>query len=309
MYDFSVTLIKGGISGERDISLLSALNVEKSLIALGIDYSSIDFTSLNDLSYLSNVKNNIAFIALHGGFGENGGIQSVMDMLKIHYTHSGVIASAIGMDKMFAKNIMHSLNIETPKARYISNSFSFEILNKQDCIIKPIKSGSSLDIITKHNYKTKQNLDLLLKQGLMLEDYIYGQELQVAILDDKPIGVAEIKHEGEIFDYSSKYTHGLARKILPPSISTKIYNKAMEQALNMHKYIGCRCISRSDFIYETTTDKLFLLEINTHPGLTETSILPIIAQYYQNLSMKDIVNIIIKSAIQQLKQSTQNLAY
>ncbi len=286
----NIIVLKGGSSNEREVSLSSGEEVEIALSQLNFKYSSIDVMSLQDISSL-NPEKDFAFIALHGGQGENGEIQSTLSMMNIPYTHSPPAACAIAMNKVIAKNIMLSIGINTPKSYKItsSNRRNLQQFFRGPFVVKPIDGGSSIGIFTSDNLPENNILE-----NYIAEEYIPGHELQVGVLNDEAIGVIEIVQDGMICSYNHKYIQNKSITIMPPRVSNNVINLAMQQAYLLHLHLGCKSVSRSDFRYNNKTNELKMLEINTHPGLTKTSFLPKICFHYKNMNMKEIVKQIIE---------------
>ncbi len=273
-----IAILRGGISDEKEISILTANQVYNTLqnkydtvlIDVGYDCKKL----VNDLI---SCNANIVFNCLHGSFGEDGQIQSILNYLKLPYTHSGVLASSIAMNKIISKNFFKSFNVCHPK--------HFNILNElkdshYPIIIKPICGGSSNNLIKAENkeqlnafkIKNKNNLD-----KFMLEEFIDGREITVGILEDKICGIMEIIFDSDVYDFKNKYQE-IATHIINPELNKKITEKLKETSLVIHNEINCKCLSRLDFRYNEKIDEIFLLEINTQPGLTINSLLPEMAK-------------------------------
>ena len=215
---------------------------------------------------------------MHGYFGEDGQVQSILNYLKIPYTHSGVLTSAILMNKLVSKQLFTNKGITTP------NSFNIENLKKDQLIypliIKPINGGSSNGLFKINNSKELDKFILNKKNKLnklMIEEYICGRELTVGILENKICGIMEIKFNEEIYDYENKYIN-IAEHIIDPKLPKKIKEKLINVSLEVHKSFNCNCISRIDFRYDEDNQKVYLLEVNTQPGLTKNSLLPEMAK-------------------------------
>jgi len=223
---------------------------------------------------------------LHGQFGEDGYIQTILESFKIPYTHSGVIASSIAMDKEISKKIFKSNKIRTPK--FIIYSFNKENLNlikeidrklKFPVVVKPINEGSSVNvyICTKKNIKKILN-SLKSYKRVMIEEFIAGREIQVAIMGNKKLGAIELKPKRKFYDYQAKYnSKAKTEHIIPVDITKKKLEEVMNMALRAHQIIGCKGISRSDFKFYN--NKFYILELNTQPGMTKLSLVPEIANY------------------------------
>ena len=297
-----VVLLVGGKSRERKVSEMSGESVYKALIELGYKVTKLN-PGDNFINELINLRPDIIFNCLHGTFGEDGAIPGILEWLRIPYTHSGVKASAIAMDKIVTKNLAFTHNINTPKHIEIKSEDLFDMLEKgvepinYPYVIKPIDQGSTIGIyfiMDEKSIKPKR-ADWDFGEKILIEEYIPGQELSILVFRDKSIGVLELKPKSNFYDYESKYIEGLTEHIYPAMIPKDIEEKVMEMALTMHKTIGCRTISRSDFRYDGNRREVFFLELNTHPGFTELSIVPDIA-HHNGISFKKLVEQLIQDA-------------
>ena len=280
-----ILIISGGVSKERSISLDTGLQVANELKKNG--YKVKISEPNNDLKKnISQFKPAVIFNALHGQFGEDGYIQTILESFKIPYTHSGVIASSIAMDKEISKKIFKSNKIRTPK--FIIYSFNKENLNlikeidrklKFPVVVKPINEGSSVNvyICTKENIKKILNSMKSYKR-VMIEEFIKGREIQVAIMGNKKLGAIELKPKRKFYDYQAKYnSKAKTLHIIPVDITKKKLEEVMNMALRAHQIIRCKGISRSDFKFYN--NKFYILELNTQPGMTKLSLVPEIANY------------------------------
>ena len=281
-----ILIISGGISKERKISLDTGKQVKKELIKNNyiVKIAEPDFKLVNKIKLF---KPNIIFNALHGQFGEDGYIQTILESIGIPYTHSGVISSAIAMDKEISKKLFIKNNIITPKFfTYTfdkSNKDLVKLINKKlkfPVVIKPINEGSSVNVFICSKKNIIKNLKFLENyKKIIIEEFIPGREIQAAIINDKKLGAIELKPRRKFYDYVAKYSSKAKTKHLIPVDLKKIeYNKLMDLAIKAHKIIGCRGVTRSDFKYYK--GKFFLLEINTQPGMTSLSLVPEIAAYH-----------------------------
>ena len=280
-----ILIISGGISKERLISLDTGLQVANELKKNGYKVK-ISEPNNNLKKNISQFKPGVIFNALHGQFGEDGYIQTILESFKIPYTHSGVIASSIAMDKEISKKIFISNKINTPK--FIIYSFNKENLNlineidrklKFPVVVKPINEGSSVNvyICTKKNIKKILNSMKSYKR-VMIEEFIGGREIQVAIMGNKKLGAIELKPKRKFYDYHAKYnSKAKTEHIIPVDMTKKKLEQVMNIALKAHKIIGCKGISRSDFKFYK--NKFYILELNTQPGMTKLSLVPEIANY------------------------------
>ena len=271
-----ISILQGGISDESEISLLSAKEVYRTLknkynVTL-IDVNR-DCTKL--ISDIKKSKPDIIFNCLHGYFGEDGQIQSILNYLEIPYTHSGVLTSSILMNKYFSKILFEKLGVATPIGNLIAN-INLEKKIRFPLIVKPICGGSSNQLFKIND--SNQLSFFLEKKKKILDKFIYekfisGRELTVGILDNKVCGVMEIIFDDEIYDYKNKYLK-IAKHEINPRLPKKILNLLISISENIHNKMNCNCVSRLDFRYSEENEKIFLLEVNTQPGLTKNSLLP-----------------------------------
>jgi len=296
-----ILILSGGISKERLISLDTGLQVAKELKKNGYKVK-ISEPDNKLVKNINQFKPNIIFNALHGQFGEDGYIQTILEGFKIPYTHSGIISSSIAMDKEISKKIFLKNKINTPK--YIKYSFDKKNSNiikaidnklKFPVVVKPINEGSSVNVYI----CTKKNIIKILKsvksyKQIMIEEFIAGREIQVAILGNKKLGAIELKPRRKFYDYQAKYnTNAKTQHIIPVKLSKNKLDEVMSMALNAHKLIGCRGVTRSDFKFYK--NKFYLLEINTQPGMTKLSLVPEIASY-NGISFIQLIEWILKDA-------------
>ena len=299
-----VLILGGGISKERLISLETASAVYKALIKK--NYKVIICEPDGNLTNkIKSFKPNIVFNALHGQFGEDGYIQTVLESQKVKYTHSGVLASSIAMDKEISKKIFIKKKILTPK--YIK--FNFSKSNKIDkklifmiqkklkfpVVVKPINEGSSVNVYICSKKNFIQNLKkLVLYKEILIEEFIPGKEIQVAILGNRKLGAIEIKPKRKFYDYEAKYNvKAKTKHIIPVEMSKKNLEKVLNIALKAHNSIGCKGVTRSDFKFYK--NRFFLLETNTQPGMTKLSLVPEIAAY-AGMSFINLIEWILKDA-------------
>ncbi len=297
-----VIILGGGISKERPISLETARSVYNELKKNKNYKSIIVEPDSNFIKKIKSFKPDIIFNALHGQFGEDGYIQTIIESQKINYTHSGVLASAIAMDKEVSKKIFLKNKILTPK--YIKYNFNeknkniFSIIKKKfkfPVVIKPINEGSSVNVYI----CTKQNLLRNLKKlsnynEILIEEFIPGREIQAAIMGNIKLGAIELKPKRKFYDYKAKYSvKAKTKHIIPVDLKRKKMKELMNIALKAHKLIGCKGITRSDFKF--FKNKFYLLEINTQPGMTKLSLVPEIANY-RGINFADLIKWILKDA-------------
>ena len=296
-----ILILSGGISKERLISLDTGLQVAKELKKNGYKIKICEPDN-NLFKTISTFKPNIIFNALHGQFGEDGYIQTILEQFKIPYTHSGVIASSIAMDKEISKKIFIKNKINTPK--FIKHTFekkNFELIKtiemrlKFPVVVKPINEGSSVNvyICTKKNISKILNLMKYYKQ-VMIEEFIGGREIQVAIMGNNKLGAIELKPKRKFYDYQAKYdAKAKTEHIIPVELSKNKLDEVMNMALKAHKVIGCKGVTRSDFKFYN--NKFYLLEINTQPGMTSLSLVPEIARY-KGITFIELIEWILKDA-------------
>jgi D-alanine-D-alanine ligase len=294
-----VGVLMGGTSSEREVSLKSGNAVYKALKSL--KYRAVRIDAADDLcETLKNEKIDLAFIALHGGHGENGAVQGMLEILNIPYTGSGILASALAMDKEASKKVFRYHGIPMPPFKIIQKS-EFGLLRRSagagnrksaesvsrnlhfafdmPWVIKPASEGSSVGV---EIVREKSDIEPALRQAfefgdrVIVEKYIAGKEIQIGILNNTVLGGVEVRPSLEFYNYEAKYTAGLTEYILPPHISKQTYSRTAKAALAAHMALGCSGATRVDLIVDQEGNS-FVLEVNTIPGMTETSLLPKIA--------------------------------
>ncbi len=296
-----ILIISGGISKERLISLETGKQVAKELKKnkYSVKISEPNFELFKKIS---SFKPNIIFNALHGQFGEDGYIQSILESVKIPYTHSGVISSAIAMDKVLSKKIFIKNQLLTPK--YLIYLFDkskkdlIKLIQKKlnfPVVIKPINEGSSVNVFICNKKNIIKKLKILKNyKKIIIEEFIPGREIQAAIIGKKKLGAIELKPKREFYDYQAKYNSKAKTKhIIPVDLSKQNYNKLMNIAYKAHNLIKCRGVTRSDFKFYK--GKFYLLEINTQPGMTSLSLVPEIASYH-GINFIKLIELILKDA-------------
>ncbi|MGL9758300.1 MAG: D-alanine--D-alanine ligase [Wolbachia sp.] len=297
----TIAILSGGFSCEREISLMSGKAVKKALDSLSYNTIEIDVDS-NIAQKLKKTNPDLAFIALHGLYGEDGCIQGLLEILGIKYTHSGIMASAVAMNKAMSKHIFRSLNIDTPEGDVISREGLLKNNIKIDYpyVLKPINEGSSIGvhmIFSHEDYLELKNNSSTIMEKMIIEEYIPGIELHTAVLMNEAIGTMEIRPKNKFYDYEAKYTDGFAEHIFPTEIPDNIYKMTLEHALKVHQFLGCKTVSRSDFRYNPKNNTLKMLEINTHPGFTELSLVPEIAKLTKGINFNELIKIIVKDSL------------
>tara|TARA_B100000886_G_scaffold324158_1_gene268585 strand:+ start:1762 stop:2697 length:936 start_codon:yes stop_codon:yes gene_type:complete len=300
-----VLVVLGGTSGERSVSLDSGKACVKALKKKKYSVSTFD-PKFQNYNLINKNKIDAIFNALHGKNGEDGIAQTYFEYLKIPYTHSGVLSSYYCMNKLISKKIFKKYKISTPKFFKISlNSYNKKTLKKKinqikltfPIVVKPINEGSSLGVkISKNIINLDVTIKNLLKKydELMIEQFIGGQEIQVAVINNVSIGAIELEPKRSFYDYKAKYSKTAKTKhIMPARLNKKNYSEALRLALKAHKALNCRGISRADFKFYN--NKFYLLEINTQPGMTKLSLAPEIASYY-GIDFPNLVEKILSDA-------------
>ena len=296
-----ILIISGGISKERAISLATGKQVAKELVKNDYDVKIID-PNYKLFEIIKSFKPNIIFNALHGQFGEDGYIQTILENTGIPYTHSGVISSAIAMDKDLSKKIFIKNRILTPKyILYEFNKSKYNLIKliekklKFPVVIKPINEGSSVNVFICNKSSIIKNIKLLKNyKKIILEEFIPGREIQAAIIGSKKLGAIELKPKRKFYDYQAKYnSKSKTEHIIPVDLQNSDFDILMNIALKAHKLIKCRGVTRSDFKF--FNGKFYLLEINTQPGMTNLSLVPEIAAYY-GINFIKLIEMILSDA-------------
>ncbi|HVZ69325.1 MAG TPA: D-alanine--D-alanine ligase [Rhizomicrobium sp.] len=276
-----VAVLLGGMSAEREVSLVSGRACAKSLREEGFDVVEID--AKDDLAaQLKAAKPDVAFNALHGRWGEDGCVQGLLELLRIPYTHSGVLASALAMHKQRAKDVFRAAGLPVVDSIVAHRrEAGSRHLMEPPYVVKPVNEGSSVGvyIIRKGDNRPPAELgsdSWQLSDLMMVEEYVPGRELTVAVMGGKALAVTEIVPKTAFYDYEAKYASGGSEHVIPARIPPAIAEKAMRHAEKAHEILGCRGVSRADFRYDDsgTNHRLILLEVNTQPGMTPTSLVP-----------------------------------
>ena len=282
-----IVVLMGGLSGERKISLLTGKACSKALKKKGYKVVDLDAKGYF-VDELKQLKPKIVFNALHGKYGEDGFVQSILESLKIPYTHSGVLSSSLAMDKELSRLIFIKNNLKVPKYFLLQKDHqgnsNKKFNNKKikfPIVIKPINEGSSLGVSICKNKKQFTNKYKKLMENydrILVEEYIPGREIQVAVMGEKALGAIELVPRRQFYDYTAKYSNtAQTQHIMPAPLSPKKYKEILGLAKKAHELLGCRGITRSDFRF--FKNKFYLLETNTQPGMTKLSLVPEIAQY------------------------------
>jgi D-alanine-D-alanine ligase len=287
----TIAVLMGGLSAEREVSLNSGKACAKALREKGYEVTEIDVS--RDLAAVVQAltpRPKAVFNALHGRWGEDGCVQGMLELLQIPYTHSGVLASALAMDKQMAKTVVATAGVTSPEGLVIKAAE----LAKGDpmarpYVVKPVREGSSVGVRIVRKGDNQPPISVhgwAPEQDLLVEPFIDGRELTVSVMGDKALAVTEIRPLGDgFYDYDAKYSEDnkvAAVHVLPAEVPTAIYDQAMAASLAAHKALGCRGVSRSDFRYDDTRAQpgsLYYLETNTQPGMTATSLVPEQARY------------------------------
>ena len=291
-----IVVLMGGLSGERKISFLTGKACSKALKKKGYKVVDLDAKGYF-VDELKQLKPKIVFNALHGKYGEDGFVQSILESLKIPYTHSGVLSSSLAMDKELSRLIFIKNNLKVPKYFLLQKDHqgnsNKKFNNKKikfPIVIKPINEGSSLGVSICKNKKQFTNKYKKLMENydrILVEEYIPGREIQVAVMGEKALGAIELVPRRQFYDYTAKYSNtAQTQHIMPAPLSPKKYKEILGLAKKAHKLLGCRGITRSDFRF--FKNKFYLLETNTQPGLTKLSLVPEIAQYC-GIKFEDLV--------------------
>jgi D-alanine-D-alanine ligase len=304
-----IAVLMGGRSLERDVSLKSGQRVASALKEKGYEIKQLDVDE-NLIPTLDKDRPDLVYIALHGKYGEDGTIQEILEILNIPYTGPGVYSSIIGFDKVLSKEIFKNEGIPSPPFYALSES-SFKEMGASELlpdiaekiglplIIKPSAQGSALGIKIAH---TSEELPraiigaLSYDKKVLLEKFIKGKEVSVSILGDETLPVVEIIPKKEYFDFESMYTMGKTDYFIPARIDKELESKVVEIAKKVHKALRCENLSRTDIIIEDGTNQPFVLELNTSPGMTDTSLLPMCAEV-AGINFPDLVEKIVKLAL------------
>jgi D-alanine-D-alanine ligase len=296
-----VAVLMGGWSAEREVSLRSGKACADALTRVGYRVTPIDVTP-DIASALKAAKPDVALNVLHGRPGEDGTLQGLLEILGIPYSHSGVLASAVAMQKDYAKVLFRAAGVSVAEDRVLSRfEAGKEHVLPPPYVIKPIAEGSSVGvfIVTKEHARPPQELfrdDWQFGEKVMVERYIPGKELTCAVLGDRALDVIEIVPMTRFYDYEAKYATGGSKHVLPAQILPNVYQEVRRLSLAAHNALGCRGVSRADFRYDDRgTGELVCLEVNTQPGMTETSLVPELAAY-AGITFDELVRWMVEDA-------------
>lgn len=295
-----VTVLMGGASAEREVSLRSGTAAATALTEAGYAVAKVDVTR-DPAAMVRDVlasSPDVVFNALHGRFGEDGCVQGVLNLLGIPYTHSGLLASAAAMDKAFARGMFQSAGIPVAEGHVVRKGEASPI--RRPYVVKPLNEGSSFGV-----YIVKGGSICPLAEWpfegdeVLVEAFIPGRELTVAVMGDRALGALEITSDRGFYDYEAKYAPGGSRHLMPAPLRKDYYDEALRLALLSHQVLGCRGVSRTDLRYDDTqpgkSPKLYVLEVNTQPGMTATSLVPEIAAHC-GISFPELVRWMVENA-------------
>ena len=298
-----VAVLMGGWSAEREISLVSGAKCAEALERTGFKVTRID-VKRDVADVLAKLKPDVAFNALHGRWGEDGCMQGLLEIMGIPYTHSGVLASSLAMDKERAKIAFRDAGIPCAPSKVINRHRVAEAGIPAPYVIKPVNEGSSVGVylVRKGDNRPPEILTSdkwTLGEEVMVEEFIPGRELTVAVQGNRALAVTEIfNNVGDFYDYEAKYAKGGSTHVIPAEVPKKIFDEAMDYARKAHQVLGCRGVSRTDFRYDDTKGapgRLIILETNTQPGMTPTSLVPEQAAHCK-MSFDELVSWMIEDA-------------
>lgn len=295
-----IGVLMGGLSAEREVSLKSGAAVHEALLARGYDAVAID-VDRDIAQLLLREWVDVAFVSLHGRFGEDGTIQGLLEIMGIPYTGSGVLASALAMHKVFAKKIFQGSGLTIAPYRVLrrgdpldglADAFGFPL------VVKPSQEGSSVGVsIVRKPEQLKAAVELAFgyDREILVEQFVKGREIQVGILEERALGAIEIVPKREFYDFEAKYTPGMAEHICPAPLPPELYEKVLQAGEAAHLALGCAGYSRVDFLV-TEQGECYVLEVNTLPGMTSLSLLPEIAQKEAGIGFEELVERILATA-------------
>jgi len=300
-----IAVLMGGWSAEREVSLMSGNGVADALESIGHRVSRIDMDR-NVAQVIAGLKPDVVFNALHGTPGEDGTVQGMLDLMQIPYTHSGLVTSVIAIDKVLTKQALVPHGIPMPGGRVVKSAELFERDPlPRPYVVKPVNEGSSVGIAivtADGNYGDPIGRDVAGPwqdfEELLAEPYVRGRELTTAVLGDTALGVTELRPKSGFYDYDAKYTDGMTEHVVPADIPEEIAAACKALALEAHRLLGCRGCSRADFRWddERGIEGLFLLEVNTQPGMTPLSLVPEQARHC-GISYAELCDRIVRDAL------------
>lgn len=297
-----IAVLLGGRSAERDVSLVSGRACAEALRDAGLEAIEID--AKGDIAHdLVESAPDAVFNALHGRWGEDGSVQGLLELLRLPYTHSGVLASALAMHKERAKDVFRAAGLPVAKSIVVPRrEASARHAMEPPYVVKPVNEGSSVGVFIIREGDNRPPGELgseswSLGEYVMVEEFIPGRELTVAVIGERALGVTEIMPRTAFYDYEAKYAPGGSDHVLPARVTGRIAQEAMAIAVRAHQALGCRGVSRADFRFDDTAnrDKLILLEVNTQPGMTPTSLVPEQARHI-GMDFRALVQWIVEDA-------------
>jgi D-alanine-D-alanine ligase len=299
-----VAVLMGGWSSEREVSLSSGAGCVEALRRAGYEVTPIDLT--RDIAALIaglNPKPDVVFNILHGPFGEDGRIQGLLDMMGLPYTNSGALASALAMDKAVSREMFKAAGLPIAPGKVLAREQLVALPEPaRPYVVKPINEGSSVGVnivFAGDNIDLRSiAADMAGHQRVIIEQYIAGREIQVAVMGEKALGAIEIRTRRRFYDYIAKYTPGESQHLMPAPIHKQAYAAACDLAVAAHRALNCRGVSRVDLRYDDTQGEpgsLFVLEVNTQPGMTPTSLVPEIAQHV-GIGFEQVVSWMVEHA-------------
>ncbi len=296
-----IGVLSGGVSAEREVSLKSGEAVYRALLRRGYNAVFMD-VGRDACEQIKQSGIEMAFLVLHGGWGENGAIQGMLEIMGIPYTGSGVLASALSMDKVASKRLFMQAGLKVPEF-FLASSLDVEQMPFElPVVVKPSSEGSSVGVSIVEQWEDFQRaLSAAARYGwpVIVERYIRGREIQIGILEDEVLGGVEVRPKRKFYDYTAKYTPGSTEYILPPEIPPGIYEQCKQAALRAHRALGCSGATRVDLLLKD--EDIYVLEVNTIPGMTETSLLPKIATL-AGYDFDDLIERIIEITIKRFRK-------
>ncbi|MEQ9121040.1 MAG: D-alanine--D-alanine ligase [Alphaproteobacteria bacterium] len=296
-----VAVLMGGRSAEREVSLASGKACAAALRRKGYDVSEVDVNGGGVEAVLAALtpRPDVAVTALHGRFGEDGCVQGLLELMGVPYTHSGVLASALAMDKPASLAVFRACGIRVPEGRVAPTADAHKVY-PAPYVVKPPREGSSVGvtIVREGDNRPPVGTGWAYGDEALVERYVPGRELTVAVMNDRPLGMLEIVSDRDFYDYDAKYAPGGSVHVAPENVGTEVVEAAKRVAVEAHRALGCRGVSRADFRWDDRqpgADGLYLLEVNTQPGMTETSLVPEIAEN-AGISFADLVAWMVEDA-------------